>query len=61
MGGAFFGGLLFALVVLLGVAIWSIRRHLDPDGKAGAATLGGGPASSSGTRNTLRTAPSSMS
>ncbi len=31
MGGPFWGGLLLALVVVLGIVVWSIRRHRDPD------------------------------
>ncbi|MBA2676312.1 phospholipase D-like domain-containing protein [Ramlibacter sp.] len=31
MGGPFWGGLLLALVIVLGIVVWSIRRHRDPD------------------------------
>ena len=31
MSGAFSGGLLLGLVILLALVIWSIRRHKDPD------------------------------
>ncbi|MES2938744.1 MAG: phospholipase D-like domain-containing protein [Pseudomonadota bacterium] len=31
MGGPFWGGLLLGLVVILGIVVWSIRRHRDPD------------------------------
>ena len=31
MSGAFWGGLLLGLVILLALVIWSIRRHKDPD------------------------------
>ena len=31
MTAAFLGGILFGVVILLGLAIWSIRRHRDPD------------------------------
>ena len=31
MTGAFCGGLLLGLVILLALVIWSIRRHKDPD------------------------------
>jgi cardiolipin synthase len=31
MSGAFWGGLLLGLVILLALVVWSIRRHKDPD------------------------------
>ena len=31
MSGSFWGGMLLALVVVLLLVIWSIRRHRDPD------------------------------
>ena len=31
MMAAFLGGLLLSLVIVLALAIWSIRRHRDPD------------------------------
>jgi cardiolipin synthase A/B len=31
MSGAFWGGLLFSVVVISALIIWSIRRHRDPD------------------------------
>lgn len=31
MSGPFWGGLLLALVILLAIVVWSIRRHRDPD------------------------------
>ena len=31
MTGAFWGGLLFGVVAILALVIWSIRRHRDPD------------------------------
>jgi cardiolipin synthase len=33
MNGSFWGGILAAVVVVLGVVIWSIRRHRDPSMK----------------------------
>ena len=30
MSGSFWGGILLTVVVVLGVVIWSIRRHRDP-------------------------------